>query len=56
MNIVAGVIWGIILDDPIDAWDIQSTGCDVRAKQDARVGVAELEERVRAFLLFLFAL
>lgn len=39
-----GVIWWIVLDDPVHLGDVQTSGSHVRAQQDARVGVTELEE------------
>ncbi len=39
------------LNDPVDGWDVETSGSDVRAQKDAGGGVAELEERVGALLL-----
>ena len=51
-----GVIWGVVLDDPVHLWDVQAPGCHVSAQQDPRVGVAELEEGGGSLGLFLLAL
>ncbi len=56
VDVVARVVWGVVLDDPVDARDVEPTRGDVCAEEDAGGGVAELEEGVCAFLLFLFAL
>lgn len=39
-----GVIWGVILYDPVHLGDIQASGRHVCTQQDARVSVTELEE------------
>jgi hypothetical protein len=39
-----GVIWGVILDDPVHLRDVQTPGGHVCTQQDARVRVTKLEE------------
>jgi hypothetical protein len=56
MNVVAGIIGGVELNDPVDLGDVETAGGDVRAEEDAGGGVAELEEGVGALLLLLLAL
>lgn len=56
MDIVAWIVWGIKLDDPIYFWNIKTSRCDVGTYKDAGVCIAEFEERVCSFLLFLLAL
>lgn len=51
-----GVVRGVVLDDPVHLGDVQSSGGHVRAQQDPRVGVAELEEGGGALGLLLLAL
>lgn len=51
-----GVIWRVVLDDPVHLGNVQTSSCHVCAQQDARVCVAELEEGGGAFGLLLLAL
>lgn len=51
-----GVVGGVVLDDPVHLRDVQTSGSHVRAQQDPRVGVAELEEGGGALGLFLLPL
>lgn len=51
-----GVIRGVVLDDPVHLGDVQTSGRHVRAQQDARVRVAELEEGGGALRLLLLPL
>ena len=55
MDVVARVIWGIELDDPVYLWDVETSRCNIGTDQCARRRVAELEEAVCAGLLFEFA-
>jgi hypothetical protein len=56
MNVVARVVWGVKLYDPVNSRDVQTTCRDIRAEKDARFRIAKLEKRVCALLLLLFAL
>jgi large-conductance mechanosensitive channel len=56
VDVVARVVWGVELDDPVDFGDVETTGGDVCAEERALVSVAEFEERVCPFLLLLLAL
>lgn len=51
-----GVVWGVVLDDPVHLRDVQPSSCHVSTQQDPRVRVAELEEGGGAFGLLLLAL
>lgn len=51
-----GVIWGVVLDDPVHLRDVEPSSCHVSTQQDAGVGVAELEEGGGTFGLLLLAL
>lgn len=51
-----GVIWRVVLHDPVHLGDVQPSSCHVCAQQDAGVSVAELEEGGGTFGLLLFAL
>ena len=55
VDVVAWVVGGVVLDDPVDGGDVEAAGGDVGAEEGALGGVAELEEGVGAFLLFLLA-
>lgn len=51
-----GVIWGVVLDDPVHLRDVQPSSRHVGTQQDARVSVAELEEGGGTFGLLLLSL
>ena len=55
VDVVAGIIRRIELDNPVDGGDIETSGSNVRADKGSLLGVAELEEGVCALLLLLFA-
>lgn len=50
------IIRWVILDDPVHLRDIQTSSSYVGAQQNARVGVAELEEGGGSFGLLLLSL
>ena len=56
MDVFAGVVRGVELDDPVDRGDVETAGRDVGAAEDALGGVAEFEKGVGALLLLLLAL
>lgn len=56
VNVLPGVIGGIVLDNPVNSGDIEATCGDVSAKQDTALGVDELEEGVGPLLLLLLSL
>jgi hypothetical protein len=56
VDIVARIVGRVELDDPVDGGDVEAAGGDVCAEERAVGRVAELEERVGAFLLLLLAL
>ena len=51
-----GLIWRIILDNPIDGGDVETSGSDVSAEKNARLSVTKLEKCRSALRLLLFAL
>ena len=55
MNVFFWVIWGIVLDDPIDRRDIQTSSGNIGAEHDSRLSVTELEVRRSSLRLLLFA-
>ena len=55
VDVVAGIIGRVELDDPVDSGDVETTSRNVRADEGALGGVAELEEGVGALLLLLLA-
>lgn len=54
--VVPWIVWGVVLDDPIDTRDIEPTSSNVGTEQYARFCIDELEKRVGTFLLLLLAL
>ena len=55
VNVLLGVVWRVVLDDPVHCGDVQAARRDVGAEQHARLGVDELEEDGGAALLLLLA-
>ena len=55
VNVVARIIRGVELDDPVDFGDVEAPRGNVCAEQDPGRRVAELEERVGSLLLLLLA-
>lgn len=51
-----GVIWGVILHDPVHLGDVQPSSCHISTQQDPRVSVTELEECGGTFGLLLLPL
>lgn len=56
VNVLAWIIWRIILNNPIHLRYIQATCSHICAEQDARLGIAELEECRGTFRLLLLAM
>lgn len=56
MDVIARIIRRVELDNPVNFGNVKPTCGYVSAEQDTSGCIAELEERVRAFLLFLFPL
>jgi hypothetical protein len=56
VDVVPWVIGRVELDDPIYSGDVETSSGNVRAEQDTSGRIAELEESVGPFLLFLLAL
>lgn len=56
VDVVAWVVWRVVLYDPIHARDIETSSSDICAQQCAGFSVAEFEERRCALLLLLLAL
>ena len=56
MNVLLGIIWRIVLDDPVDQRNVETARRHIRAQQYAALGIGELEEGLRAFGLLLLAL
>jgi len=55
VNVVAGVIRRIELDNPVNGRNIETTSGNVSADQSTLLGIAELEKGVGSLLLLLFA-
>jgi hypothetical protein len=56
VNVIARIVRGVELDDPVDLGDVETAGGDVGAEKDAGGSVAKLEEGVGSLLLLLLAL
>ena len=56
MNVLLGIVWRVVLDDPVHCGDVQAARRDVRAEQHAGLGVDELEEDRGAALLLLLSM
>lgn len=56
VNVIARIVWRIELDYPIHLGDVKPSSGYVCAEQGPSLGIAELEECVGAFLLFLLTL
>lgn len=56
MDVISRIIRWVELDNPVDFWNIETSGGDVCTQQDTGWGVAEFKECVCSFLLFLFTL
>jgi len=50
------IIWWIILDNPVNFWNIETTSGNIGAEQDCFLGIAEMEECLCSFILLLLAL
>lgn len=46
-----GVIWRVVLNDPVHFRDVQTSSSDIRAKQNSLLRLAELKERGSSLLL-----
>ena len=55
MNIIFWIIWWIILDDPIDVREVESSLRYIRAKENTSLGLGELKVGRGSLLLLLFA-
>jgi hypothetical protein len=56
MDVVARVIWGVKLYDPVNAGDVQASCRDIGTEKDARFRIAKFKKGVCALHLLLFAL
>lgn len=56
VNVLLGIVWRIVLYDPVHRRNIETTRGHIRAQENATLGVAELEERRSSFGLLLFSL
>lgn len=55
VDVLLGIIWWVILDDPVHCGDVQATSRHISAQQDALVCLAELKKGGGALGLLLFA-
>ena len=55
VDVLARVVGGVELDDPVHRGDIQTARGDIRAEQNAAIRLAKLEKRRRSSLLLLLS-
>ena len=55
VDVVVGVIWGVVLDHPVDLGEVESSLGHISAQENARFCLTELKVRAGAFLLLLLA-
>lgn len=55
VNVLLGVVRGVILDDPVHCGDVQPPGSHICAEQDTFLGLVEVQERRGPPLLLLLA-
>ena len=48
-----GVIWGVVLHDPVHLGNIQPPCCHISTQENATLSLTELQESRRALLLLL---
>ena len=56
MNIILGVIWRIILNDPIDVREVKTPLRDISAQKNARFSLCEFKISGSPLLLLLLAM
>jgi hypothetical protein len=54
MDVIIRIIWGVVLDNPVNFWKVKSTLGYIRAKQNTSFGLAKFEVGGGPFLLLLF--
>jgi len=55
VDVVIGIIWGVVLDDPVNLWKVETTLCNISAQEDAIARLTEFKVGACALLLFLFS-
>jgi len=53
VDIVLRIIWGVVLDDPVNFGEVEATLCHIRAQQNAFISLAKFEVGRRPLLLLL---
>ena len=56
MDVVIGIIWRVVLHDPVDLREVKSTLGHICANQDAFLALGELEVGASPLLLLLLAM
>ena len=55
MDVVIWIIGRVVLDDPVNFWEIKTSLSNIGAKQDTSLCLAELKISACSLLLFLLA-
>jgi len=55
VNIIIRIIWGVKLDDPVNFREVETSLCNVGAKQNSFLCLTELKVGARSLLLLLFS-
>lgn len=56
VDVIIGIIWGVVLDNPVNLWKVEASLCHIRTQEDAIACLAELKVGARALLLLLLAM
>jgi hypothetical protein len=44
VNVLVGLVWGVVLNNPVDRWDVEPPCSHVGAQHDSTLSVAKLEK------------
>jgi len=55
VDVVIRIIWGIVLDDPVNFRKVKTSLRNIGTKQNSALSLAELKVSTRSFLLFLLS-
>lgn len=55
VDVIIRIIWGVVLDDPVNFREVKTSLSHISAKQDSGLSLTELKVSARSFLLFLLS-
>jgi hypothetical protein len=55
VDVIIRIIWGVVLDDPVNFREVKTSLSHIGAKQDSGLSLTELKVSARSFLLFLLS-